>query len=70
MMAHMPKRNNAMPGEELGLVSVVLDIPTWQAFRVLSSSENESASVRLRRYIAREVRRAERDGRLIEVTDD
>jgi hypothetical protein len=61
MIAHMAKRNNAAPGEELGLVSLTLDIPKWQAFRQLSFSEGESASVRVRRYIAREVRRAERN---------
>lgn len=64
MMAHMPKRNNATQDELLGLVSVILDIPTWQQFRTLARSEGDSASVRLRRYIARQVFVAQNDGRL------
>lgn len=64
MMAHMPKRNNATQDETLGLVSVILDIPTWQQFRTLARDEGDSASKRLRRYIAGQVRRAQTDGRL------
>jgi hypothetical protein len=60
-MCAMAKRNPARPGEILKSVLVVLDEPVWDQFKVLTKDvHGDSASVRLRRYMEREVARMQK----------
>jgi hypothetical protein len=57
----MAKRNPARPGETLKDVLVTLDHPVWLEYKTLTKDvHGDSASVRLRRYMAAEVRRMKR----------
>ena len=54
----------ARPGEELKPVLVTLDHVVWRDYKRLMQLRGMSASSRLRAFMAREVRKAQRNGEL------
>jgi hypothetical protein len=64
MIAGMPKRNPALPGETLGSVTITADLVEFHEWRRLVKAAGHSPSVLLRRYVREDIKRRQAAARV------